>query len=212
VTSLRPGFQTARGTVDRLFSVLPLLVSAVTPFRYQVLAAPTPALGASSWLAIGFSAFLPLSYWPGCFSCVGSIPTSWYVWPGTVSINARLFESSDGSPIYSSRGHHPFLPRLRAVLLVLKTEGLANDTRGLYDLRDVQVKKVGSYWLKITGVSSMQAAGVPEEMRSGAGRWRLLAQRPGSMALYYVQTTLKQKLAVSNFGTRWIFDDNIEFS
>ena len=134
------------------------------------------------------------------------------VWPGTVSINARLFESSDGSPIYSSRGHHPFLPRLRAVLLVLKTEGLANDTRGLYDLRDVQVKKVGNYWLKITGVSSMQAAGVPEEMRSGAGRWRLLAQRPGSMALYYVQTTLKQKLAVSNFGTRWIFDDNIEFS
>jgi hypothetical protein len=30
-----------------------------------------------------------------------------------------------------------FLPRLRAVLLVLKTQGLANDTRGLYDLRDV---------------------------------------------------------------------------
>jgi hypothetical protein len=87
-----------------------------------------------------------------------------------------------------------------------------NDTRGLYDLRDVQVKKVGNYWLKITGVSSMQAAGVPEEMRTGAGRWRLLAQRPGSMALYYVQTTLKQKLAVSNFGTRWIFDDNIDFS
>jgi hypothetical protein len=58
----------------------------------------------------------------------------------------------------------------------------------------------------------MQADGVPEEMRSGAGRWRLLAQRPGSMALYYVQTTLKQKLAVSNSGTRWIFDDNIEFS
>jgi hypothetical protein len=64
---------------------------------------------------------------------------------------------------YSSRGHHPFLPRLRAVLLVLKTEGLANDTRGLYDdLRDVQVKEVGSYWLKTTGVSSMQAAVVPD--------------------------------------------------
>jgi hypothetical protein len=82
---------------------------------------------------------------------------------------------------------------------VLRTEGLANDTRGLYDLRDVQVKKVGNYWLKTTGVSSMQAAGVPEEMHAGAGRWRLLAQRPGSMALYYcttsyVQTTLKQKL------------------
>jgi hypothetical protein len=27
-----------------------------------------------------------------------------------------------------------------------------NDTRGLYDLRDVQVKEVGSYWLEITGV------------------------------------------------------------
>jgi hypothetical protein len=39
-----------------------------------------------------------------------------------------------------------------------------------------------------------------------------LSQRPGSMALYYVQTTLKQKLAVSNFGARWIFDDNIDFS
>jgi hypothetical protein len=65
------------------------------------------------------------------------------VWPGAVSTNARLFESSDGSPIYSSRGHHPFLPRLRAVLLVLKTEGLVHDTRGLYDLRDVQVKKQG---------------------------------------------------------------------
>ena len=58
----------------------------------------------------------------------------------------------------------------------------------------------------------MQAAGVPEKMRIGAGRWRLLAQRPGSMALYYVQTTLKQKLGVSNFGTRWIFDDDIDFS
>jgi hypothetical protein len=79
------------------------------------------------------------------------------VWPAAVSVNARLFENNDGSPIYSSRGHHPFLPRLRAVLLVLKTQGLANDTRGLYDLRDVQVKKVGNYWLKITGVSCMQA-------------------------------------------------------
>jgi hypothetical protein len=39
------------------------------------------------------------------------------------------------------------------VLLVLKTQGLANDTRGLYDLRDVQVKKVDNYWLKIAGVS-----------------------------------------------------------
>jgi hypothetical protein len=48
-----------------------------------------------------------------------------------------------------------------------------NDTRGLYDdLRDVQVKKVENYWLKTTGVSSMQAAGVTEEMRLGAGRWR----------------------------------------
>ena len=81
------------------------------------------------------------------------------------------------------------VPRLRAVLLVLKTQGLANDTRGLYDLRGVQVKKVGNYWLKITGASCMQARGVPEEMRSGAGRWRLLAQRPGSIAPYYVQTT-----------------------
>jgi hypothetical protein len=116
------------------------------------------------------------------------------VWPASVSVNARLFENNDGSPIYSSRGHHPFLPRLRDVLLVLKTQGLANDSRGLYDLRDVQVKKVGNYWLKITGVSCMQARGVPEEMRSGAGRWRLVAQRPGSMALYYVQTTLQQKL------------------
>jgi hypothetical protein len=130
------------------------------------------------------------------------------VWPASVSASARLFENNDGSPIYSSRGHHPFLPRLRAVLLVLKTQGLANDTRGLYDLRDVQVKKVGNYWLKITGVSCMQARGVPEEMRSGAGRWRLLAQRPGSMALYYVQTTLQQKLQVSNFGTRWVFDES----
>jgi hypothetical protein len=62
----------------------------------------------------------------------------------------------------------------------------------------------------------MQAAGVPEEVRLGAGRWRLLTQRPGgSMALctlYYVQTALKQKLAVSNFGARWIFDDNIDCS
>ena len=130
------------------------------------------------------------------------------MWPASVSASARLFENNDGSPIYSSRGHHPFLPRLRAVLLVLKTQGLANDTRGLYDLRDVQVKKVGNYWLKITGVSCMQARGVPEEMRSGAGRWRLLAQRPGSMALYYVQTTLQQKLQVSNFGTRWVFDES----
>jgi hypothetical protein len=87
---------------------------------------------------------------------------------------------------------HPFtraavitssLPRLRALLLVLKTEGLMHDTRGLYDLRDVQVKKVGNYWLEITGVSSVQAAGVPEEVRIGAGRWRLLAQRPGSMII-----------------------------
>jgi hypothetical protein len=35
------------------------------------------------------------------------------------------------------------MPRLRAVLLVLKTQGLANDTRGLYDLRDVQVNQEG---------------------------------------------------------------------
>jgi hypothetical protein len=118
-----------------------------------------------------------------------------------------LFENNDGSPIYSSRAHHPFLPRLRAVLRVLKTLGLAKNTRGNYDLRDVQVKKVGNYWLKITGVSCMQARGVPNEMRSGAGRWRLIAQRPGSMALYYVQTTLQQKLQVSNFGTRWVFDE-----
>jgi hypothetical protein len=29
--------------------------------------------------------------------------------PDSVSANARLFENNDGSPIYSSRGHHPFV-------------------------------------------------------------------------------------------------------
>ena len=130
------------------------------------------------------------------------------VWPKDVSTSARLFETTGGKPIYSSRGHHPFLPRLRAVLVVLKAQGLANDKAGLHDLREVQVSKLGNYWLKITGLSSMQARGVPEEMRTGAGRWRLLSKRPGSMAVYYVQSTLEQKLQVSNFGARWIFDSD----
>ena len=92
--------------------------------------------------------------------------------------------------------------------MVLKAQGLANDKAGLHDLREVQVSKLGNYWLKITGLSSMQARGVPEEMRTGAGRWRLLSKRPGSMAVYYVQSTLEQKLQVSNFGARWTFDSD----
>ena len=129
------------------------------------------------------------------------------VWPKDVSTSARLFESADGKPIFSSRGQHPFLPRLRAVLVVLQTSGLENDRLGLEDLRDVQVNKLGNYWLKITGLSTMQARGVPEEMRTGAGRWRLLSKRPGSMAVYYVQSTLEQKLQVSDFGGRWVHSD-----
>jgi hypothetical protein len=129
------------------------------------------------------------------------------VWPKDVSTSARLFESADVKPIFSSREQHPFLPRLRAVLVVLQTSGLENDRLGLEDLRDVQVNKLGNYWLKITGLSTMQARGVPEEMRTGAGRWRLLSKRPGSMAVYYVQSTLEQKLQVSDFGGRWVHSD-----
>jgi hypothetical protein len=95
------------------------------------------------------------------------------------------------------------------VLLVLKAQGLANDTRGLCGLRDVQVKEVGgNYWLKITGVAACPR-------RCGlalvGGVCSRSAQRPGSMALYYVQTALQQKLEVSNFGTRWIFDERVNF-
>ena len=52
------------------------------------------------------------------------------------------------------------LPRVRAVLLRLQFEGHP-------DLAEVDVRKMGNYWLKVTGDSIMPDSGIPAHMVNG---------------------------------------------
>ena len=79
------------------------------------------------------------------------------------------------------------LPRVRAVLLRLKFEGHP-------DLAEVDVRKMGNYWLKVTGDSLMLDGGIPAHMVNGQGRWRLHASDPPEMVYKYRQSDLETKL------------------
>ena len=72
------------------------------------------------------------------------------------------------------------LPRVRAVLLRLQFEGHP-------DLAEVDVRKMGNYWLKVTGDSLMLDGGIPAHMVNGQGRWRLHASDPPEMVYKYLR-------------------------
>ena len=94
--------------------------------------------------------------------------------------------SSTGGP----KGH-AMLPRVRAVLLRLQFEGHP-------DLAEVDVRKMGNYWLKVTGDSLMLDGGIPAHMVNGQGRWRLHASDPPEMVYKYRQSDLETKLKTSD--------------
>jgi hypothetical protein len=57
--------------------------------------------------------------------------------------------------------------------------------------------------MKITGASEGASRKVPEYLRNGQGRWRLLAKEPTQMVQKYIQSTLadeNEKLTTSGFG------------
>ena len=66
------------------------------------------------------------------------------------------------------------------------------------DLAEVDVRKMGNYWLKVTGDSLMLDGGIPAHMVNGQGRWRLHASDPPEMVYKYRQSDLETKLKTSN--------------
>ena len=93
----------------------------------------------------------------------------------------------------SSGGNDALLPRVRAVLLYLQHTGHP-------DLLLADVPRITNYWMKITGASEAASRKVPEYLRNGQGRWRLLAKEPTQMVQKYIQSTLDEKLTTSDFG------------
>jgi hypothetical protein len=86
-------------SAGRSFSALPLLVSAVTPFRYPVLAAPPDPRTRREFLAGDWRFRLsPALLLARLFQLRGVDPYYQLVWPGAVSTNARLFETSERWP------------------------------------------------------------------------------------------------------------------
>ena len=73
------------------------------------------------------------------------------------------------------------LPRVRAVLLPLQfaVHPAPPDGDG---------RKIGNYWLKVTGDSLMLDGGIPAHMVNGQGRWRLHASDPPEMVYKYRQS------------------------
>ena len=51
----------------------------------------------------------------------------------------------------------------------------------IWRLAEVDVRKMGNYWLKVTGDSLMLDSGIPAHMVNGQGRWRLHASDPPEM-------------------------------
>ena len=71
------------------------------------------------------------------------------------------------------------------------------------DLLLADVPRITNYWMEqITGASgaASRSQGVPEYLRNGQGRWRLLAKEPTQMVQKYIQSTLDEKLTTSDFG------------
>ena len=56
------------------------------------------------------------------------------------------------------------------------------------------MRKMGNYWLKVTGDSIMLDSGIPAHMVNGQGRWRLHASDPPEMVYKYRQSDLETKL------------------
>ena len=63
---------------------------------------------------------------------------------------------------------------------------------------EVDVRKMGNYWLKVTGDSIMLDSGIPAHMVNGQGRWRLHASDPPEMVYKYRQSDLETKLKTSD--------------
>ena len=59
-------------------------------------------------------------------------------------------------------------------------------------------RKMGNYWLKVTGDSLMLDGGIPAHMVNGQGRWRLHASDPPEMVYKYRQSDLETKLKTSD--------------
>ena len=121
-------------------------------------------------------------------------------WPDRVNKGIPLFSRKGLQGARKKRGSSgfdSFLPRVRSVLLYLKTQDRHPD------LQLTDVSTVGNYSWKITGASESQARGVPEWLRNGQGRWRRNAQQPCLMVRRYIQSTLRAKLSTSDYGVNW---------
>jgi hypothetical protein len=146
--------------------------------------------------AYGFNPGLLLSE---IFKCHGVDPLI-LQWPPSVNKNIPLFSRRGrhgARKIRSSSGNDSFLPRVRSVLIYLKTVDKHPD------LQLVDIRTVGNYSWKITGASESQARGVPEWLRNGQGRWRRNAREPCLMVRRYIQSTLRAKLSTSDYGVQW---------
>ena len=120
------------------------------------------------------------------------------VWPRLVGKDLPLFHNADGTKRSSSGGKNALLPRVRGVLVYLKTQRMHPD------LQSVDLKAVTNYCWKITGASEAQRRGVPVNLRNGHGRWRLFSKSPCEMVHYYAKASLRQKLSCSDFGAPWM--------
>ena len=133
------------------------------------------------------------------FRCHGIDPLK-KKWPQHVNKGIPLFSRRGlhgARKKRASSGHDSFLPRIRSVLLYIKTQDRHPD------LQLVDISTVGNYSWKITGASESQARGVPEWLRHGQGRWRRNAQEPCLMVRRYIQSTLRAKLSTSDYGVHW---------
>ena len=121
------------------------------------------------------------------------IPEDEPLYRGVMRGPHRRSRPRPGGPMSSTGGPkgHAMLPRVRAVLLRLQFEGHP-------DLAEVDVRKMGNYWLKVTGDSLMLDGGIPAHMVNGQGRWRLHASDPPEMVYKYRQSDLETKLKTSD--------------
>ena len=131
------------------------------------------------------------------------VPLGAVEWPAHLSKTEPLLLGADAMStravardkrrLKSSGGNDALLPRVRAVLLYLQHTGHP-------DLLLADVPRITNYWMKITGASEAASRKVPEYLRNGQGRWRLLAKEPTQMVQKYIQSTLDEKLTTSDFG------------
>jgi hypothetical protein len=130
------------------------------------------------------------------------VPLNAFEWPahlskteplllGAAALSTRAV-ARDKRRLKSSGGKNTLPPRVRAVLLYLQHTGHP-------DLLLADVPCITNYWMKITGAPGAAFRKVPEYLRNGQGRWRLLAKEPTQMVqkYAYTQSTLDEKLTTA---------------